>query len=179
MNRHSIRTESSREKAFTLSEVTISVGIVSAILLPILGLLATGTRLSTESQDQAAAAVIASKIAESFHSESAVNGRSRLLLSKDEEITIQTSGGQAIYLSFTSTGDFLRVINEGEYESGLRGDDAALYLARTHLEPPPIRKGSIARHYPLLSLKIEVEQPAMAAMATRSSLVFTSRVGSP
>lgn len=179
MNRVPQSVRSTLERAFTLSEVTISVGIISAILLPVLGLLATGTRLSTESRDKAAASAIASTITESFQTEGGSNGTPFLLLGPDVETAIQTSGGEAVYASFTSTGNFVRVVSEGEFETGLQNDDASLYLTKTYLEPVAPEQGSVSRRYPLLSLKIEVEQPAIAAKANRTRLLFTSRVSSP
>lgn len=178
MNLHRT-TRSLKEKAFTLSEVTMSVGIVSAVLLPVLGLLATGSRLTTVSQDQSASARIAATLVESLQHDPTGGGRQLLILSGDEPVAVDSSGAQPAFAAFTASGTFLKSITEAEFRTGLPEEPAALYLASVSLSPLPAEKGGILRERPLLALEIVVEQPAMTPESNRTSRRFHSRTGAP
>ncbi|MDF1659936.1 MAG: hypothetical protein P1U58_20140 [Verrucomicrobiales bacterium] len=166
------------EKAFTLSEVAMSVGIVAAVLLPILGLLATGSRLATTSQDHAAASAIANAVSGSLRFEGKQNPRPVVILGESEQI-LDTAGSSPVFASFSGSGEFLEFVEEATYQSGVTAGSDALHLAAITLEPTTMPAGSIFRSHPLLQLKIEVASPALAAESTRSKTIFHSRVGAP
>lgn len=172
-------TRSLKEKAFTLSEVTMSVGIVSAVLLPVLGLLATGSRLTTVSQDQSASARIAATLVESLQHDPSGDGRQLLILSREESVPVDSSGAQPVFAAFTASGTFLKSITEAEFRTGLPEEPDALYLAIMSLKPLPAENGGILRGSPLLALEIAVEQPAMTQESNRTRRRFHSRTGAP
>ena len=169
-----------KHRGFTLSEVTISVGIISGILLPVLALLATGTRLSTVSQDQAAASKIASTITGNITKAPAGTESCLILFDNNEpEIPLDSNAGQSLYAAFSTSGKFVRTVAESEYSSGVVPADSAFYLVQISLEPIANIAGTIPRQIPLFQLEIEVEQPAMAAKINRTGKLFTSRVSAP
>ncbi len=166
------------ERAFTLSEVAMSVGIVSAMLLPTLGLLATGSRLATDSQDNAAASVIANVVSGSLQYGGNQNSEPVVVLGNAEQV-LDPNGSNPVFASFSASGEFLEFLEQASFESGVPDDLNALHLAEINLEPVAAAKGAIVRNHPLLQLTIEVASPAAAPESSRSINEFHSRVGAP
>lgn len=173
------RDRKSIQRGFSLAEVTISIGIVSGILLPIIGLLATGTKLATVSQDQEASSRIAGLLTESISAESA-SGEQVLLLGENAgDITIDSSGSQQTLLAFSDTGEYLRTVADSEYQAGIREEQDIFYLVSLALSPIKPASGAIPRSIPMFDLKIIVQHPAIAAENDRDEQLFTSRVVAP
>lgn len=165
-------------RGFTLSEVTISVGIVAGILLPTLALLATGTRLSADAADQASSSQIARSLAEGIVADSA-GGRYSLSLGRGESELPLEEGEQGVFAVFTRSREFLRSAGIEEYDSGIGANDRGEFLVRVRLRSLPETTGGVRREPPLLGLSIDVEWPVRAAEADRERRAFHSRLVAP
>ncbi|MDF1823339.1 MAG: hypothetical protein P1U68_01785 [Verrucomicrobiales bacterium] len=164
------------QHGFSLAEVTISIGIVSAILLPIIGLLATGTQLATVSQDQQTSSRIADLVSESIKAEGGIH---LILLGEHSSGFPLDSSGQETLLTFSTDGEFLREVTPSDYSSGVQDDEKAAYLVSASLTPVIPVSGSIPRSVPILQVEIEVQHPAVTAEDDRTGQRFTSRVVAP
>lgn len=169
-----------RSLGFSLPEVMISLGIITAITLPVLALLAGGGSMQNTAQDHKQAARIAHTLANSLGSSPRPHelvlhfpGRADLLLplpSGDEGIT---------YLAFDLDGHLLSEISEDHFTAGLRGNPRAHHLARLRLRPSDRAKDRPDHHARLCQLEISVAQPAVAALETRSTYSFHTTILAP
>lgn len=174
------------EAGFSLAEVTLSVGIVAAVLLPILGLLMGGAKLETTAQDRAATADLAIQLVEL----SRVNPSGQLAVhfvgsgtnedATDHMLELAFTGNSPKFASFDLDGRYLGEITEGDFQKGLSPERGALYLAKLELkgdEESPGQNGDKPEN--LWEYRITLEMPATGESQYRERFVFPTRLAAP
>lgn len=162
---------------FSLSEVTISVGIVATIMLPLIALLAGSSGSVTQSQDRFSATRIARSIEGQIRYSDAGN---QFILEMDPTVAgsiqqralispPQPGGTKEIYFGFDSSNRIVRNIEEGEFQSGIPpATEDILYLAKVAISTSNDGFSTLASAPPLYRITISVEQPAFTAAENRS-----------
>jgi type II secretory pathway pseudopilin PulG len=181
------QTENRRAKAgFSLAEVTLSVGIVASVLLPILGLLVGGAQLETTAQDRVAAADLAMQLVElatvdpSGHLEVHFIGSGSSQDETKSVLELSFSGSEVKFASFDLNGSYLGEITEGDFQNGMSVDRGALYLAKLELNQDEESSGSVQeRPKSLWEYRITLETPATGASQYRERFVFPTRLAAP
>jgi len=179
------------EKGFSLVEVTITIAIVAAVLLPLIALLAGGSGAVAKSEDRFAASGIATAIVSQLQYSPEDDGF--LLISSGspgdetttapEESIIPVPGAGNIsesFLSFNRTGILNRALTEGEFRSGTEGgDDAAFYLTKITVER--IEEGHSLRQGapPLYRVSLSVETPAFTSEENRTRQKLSTFLAGP
>ncbi|MEM7698992.1 MAG: hypothetical protein AAF236_11360, partial [Verrucomicrobiota bacterium] len=112
-----------QDRGFSLSEVSISIGIVAAVLLPLLAMLATGSKAQLDAEDTFAASHLSQTILEQLDYDPETD---RLIMrplqspGNGQSVPEPPNPVSAEYLSFDAAGKFLAAISEAEFRSGLR-----------------------------------------------------------
>lgn len=165
-----------RRAAFSLPEVTMATGIVAAVALPLLAMLAGGGSMQSSARDREIAARLATEVRASLSP--GTGGDWELLLPGGEAIPLPGEvGGTAWILACDAEGQALRPVDSGVWASGLRGGDS-WYLMRMSLREVSSGQGGAAGNS-LLDLELTVSSPAAAAEDARHEEVFRSRVARP
>lgn len=149
------------------------MGIVAVLMLPALAMLAGGGSMETLSRDRETASRIAREIVSGAHHGS--DGQYLIDFSGGGSIqlpTPQAGADETAYLIFDEKGVFLDAVGVGEYEGGIGKVEGARYLVSLLLSGGDPGEG-------LESWDLSVEQPAVAARASREAEVFQTRLASP
>lgn len=156
-----------RSSAFSLSEVTISMGIVAMLLLPVLAMLAGGGSMEMLSRDRETASGIARTLVAGARSGDG-GGHYLVDLPGEEIVRINSSGGGAevtTYLLFDTEGLFLGEADGDDYERGMNSDGDGSYFARIRLSGGESGGG-------FENWELSVERPAAAARTSREFELF-------
>lgn len=174
------------EAGFSLAEVTLSVGIVAAVLLPILGLLIGGAKLETTAQDRAATADLAmqlvelSRVSPSGKLEVHFVGSGASKNETDHVLELSFTGSTPKFASFDLDGRYLSEITEGEFQTGLPVERGALYLAKLELKEDEASTGKVEdKPDSLWEYRITLEMPATGESQYRERFVFPTRLAAP
>lgn len=176
MNPHRGKTRPRHRAAFSLTEVTMATGIIAAVALPLLAMLAGSASSQGSARDRELAARIALGFSEALVS--SPSGDFEMFPDTGDPIAIPAPGpGETLrFFSFDAEGTYLDEIDAGAWNDGLRGDPDAVHLLRLRLTAP-------ARQTPelegLCELELIVARPAAATAAVRSQDRFLSRLVSP
>lgn len=160
--------------AFSLPEVTISMGIVAVLMLPALAMLAGGGSMQSLARDREAASRLARELTTMIGPREDGTGF-EIPLSRTELLTIDLPEGgapTAIHAAFDREGIFLRTVSETEFLSGIRPAGDPLHAVRLSLSATNNRPG-------LLDLDLSVQCPATAADSARSKETFQTRLAIP
>lgn len=166
-----------RRYGFSLPEVTIAVGIVAAVVLPTLALLATGSRISRVSVDQELSARIARDAASRVRL--AADGGGFEFVSNGSGSPVPLSTTERCYAAFSAQGEFLREAGPGEYSEGLSPETGAAHLVALTLESADLAAGMDQVAVSLYRLEISTETPAAAPLRSREKLIFSTRLAGP
>lgn len=157
--------------AFSLPEVTISLGIVAVVILPTLALLASGGRLHQLSVDRDKAAVITESILSDFKT-SLQPEHFTLSLSADTpplEIPIPAvDSSEIVWLTADTEGTLTSSIPESEFLSGAPKVTEALYAVRIGITRKKGLHG--IPNAEILEVVIETQSPARAPEASREKV---------
>ncbi|MEM9016254.1 MAG: hypothetical protein AAGC68_04520 [Verrucomicrobiota bacterium] len=162
-----------------MTEITLSIGIVATILLPIIALLASGSRMTADSDDQDAAVRISRGLVRQIRPVSGENRFEVTVDPKGDPITILPPAGEdsaSAYLAYDQSGRFVMPLSETEYANGLPAESGALYAVRIALTKAP-STGPIALD--LYRLDILVESPLAAASRVRDRTRLQTRLSAP
>jgi prepilin-type N-terminal cleavage/methylation domain-containing protein len=162
------------EKGFSLIEVSISIGIVAAVLLPTLAMLSGGGSMHTKAKDGAEASRIASSLTNSLMR---LPGRGGFELMPDQDMIIPLplpSGeeGASCLLALDETGRIQHEVDLATFEKGVPSGNESIYLARVQF-----RESKTGASF--LNLMITVEYPARATQQNRDREIFQTRVAMP
>lgn len=176
MNPHSGKARPRRSAAFSLTEVTLATGIIAAVALPLLAMLAGSASSQGSARDRETAARIARGFSEAMVS--SPSGNFEMFPRTGDPITIPAPGAGETqrFFSFDAEGTFLGEIDSGAWNDGLRGDPDAVHLVRLRLTTP---RGQTPELEGLCDLELIVAHPAAAAASARSQDRFLSRLVSP
>ncbi len=156
-------------RGYSLVEVAISTGIVSAVALPLLALLASSHSMQSLARDQDNAARIAMKAVEGI----VVGKDGTLEIGFAEEtlilLTNLTKGDSRACFSFDADGYFLNQVDVSAWESGSGLPREAFYLLQIELS---ISESTNS----LMDVNLSVAQPAQAAESVRSEEQFVTRI---
>ena len=176
MSPHSRKARPRRCAAFSLTEVTMATGIIAAVALPLLAMMAD----SASSQGSARDRETAARIARGFSAGMVASPSGNFEIDPDagNPIAIPAPGaGETVrFFSFDADGTFLGEIDAGAWDDGLRDDAGAFHLLRLRLTATPQRTPELRG---LCDLELIVAQPAAAVASARSQDHFLSRLVSP
>jgi len=176
MSPHSRKARPRRCAAFSLTEVTMATGIIAAVALPLLAMMAD----SASSQGSARDRETAARIARGFSAGMVASPSGNFEIDPDagNPIAIPAPGaGETVrFFSFDADGTFLGEIDAGAWDDGLRDDAGAFHLLRLRLASLPQQTPELRG---LCDLELIVAQPAAAAASARSQDHFLSRLVSP
>lgn len=162
--------------AFSLVEVTMATGIVAAVALPVLAMLAGAGNMHSVARDREVAADIAHQTLSSLVAtaeggcELTLGEGVRILVSGLADVIDSVGGSTRAYASFDAEGHPLAEISEKAWESGREVGDDAFHLIRIewkHTEDVTLHS--------LYDVSLEVSQPARAERNSRSSESFQTR----
>lgn len=159
--------------AFSLPEVTISMGIVAVLMLPALAMLAGGGSMQSLAEDRESASRIAREIAATIMADGAGKGF-EIPFSTAEGLRMDLPAADdptTVYAAFTQEGRYLREISETEFLGGTGPAGDPLHVARISL--------SRTSRQALLDLNLSVQRPAAASEASRSKESFQTRLAIP
>ena len=162
-----------RAGAFSLPEVTISMGIVAVLMLPALAMLAGGGSMQSLAQDRESAGRLAREITTTIRSTgSGESFEVPFLNAEPLNLGLPKEGTPtAVFAALDREGRFLREIPEAEFIAGTGPAGDPLHVVRLRL--------SRSAHPSLLDLDLSVQRPAVAAEASRSKETFQTRLGIP
>jgi hypothetical protein len=162
--------------AFSLTEVTMATGIIAAVALPLLAMLAGSASSQGWSRDRETASRIARGFSETIVS--APSGNFEMYPGAGDPIAIPAPGAgeTLLFFSFDADGSYLGEVDSGAWNDGLRGDSRAAHLLRLRLTAPAQQTPELEG---LCDLELIVAQPAAAAASARSQDRFLSRLVSP
>lgn len=162
--------------AFSLTEVTMATGIIAAVALPLLAMLAGSASSQGSARDRETAARIAVGFFEAIVS--SPSGNFEMFPQAGDPVAIPAPGaGETLrFFSFDADGSYLGEIDVGAWNNGLRGDPDAVHLVRLRLTSPRGQKPELEG---LCELELIVTQPAAAVATARSQDRFLSRLVSP
>ncbi|NLT71155.1 MAG: hypothetical protein GXX91_10735 [Verrucomicrobiaceae bacterium] len=166
-----------RNSAFSLSEVTIALGIVVMLMLPVLAMLAGGGSLERLSRDREAASRIARTLVAGTRADGG-GGRYRVDLSGEKTVWIDSPGGGAeneVYLLFGEGGLFLGEVGEDGYRQGVAPAVGGGCLVRIRVSGSD--GGGAGNGWE--NWDVFVERPAAAARDSRESELFQTRFARP
>lgn len=158
---------------FSLVEITITIGIVALVLLPLLGILSQGSITVAESEDRFAA----TRIVQSIESEMKFSPEENAFFlgsvvdpsnGNFTDITMPGTGGtSSAILAFDRKAQLVREATDGDYLTGTDpGDSDILYLVKVTLSATGSNSG--AGTPALLEMDFSVEQPAFATEQNRT-----------
>ena len=162
-----------RSKAgFSLVEVTISIAIVAAVLLPLVAILSQGGGSVTESEDRFAA----TRIIQSIESEMRYSQEEKAFFIGSEnnsqsdsikDILVPATSGGSVFLGYDRSARLIREVSRGEFSTGVpQTDPDVLYLVE--LKISKTTSGTSPGVPPLYRVKFSVEQPAFTSEENRS-----------
>lgn len=160
--------------AFSLPEVTISMGIISLLVLPSLAMLAGGGSMQTLAKDRETASRIARIVTSSIRGvESGDSFEIGIPGAGPVRIATPGKGGvTTIYAAFGEDGRFLGEIPEAGFRKGMDSPEAPVHVMSLRL--------SAVRGDPrLLELSLSVQRPGTAAEAARAKETFQTRLAIP
>jgi len=166
-----------RRGGFSLPEVTIAVGIVAAVVLPTLALLATGSRLSRVSVDQELGARLARDVASRVRLAADAGGFEFVPDGGSPPIPLPAEGSW--HAAFSGQGEFLGEAAPGEYQEGLSPESGAAHLLALRLDRVDLAAGLQQVEVSLYRLEISAEAPAAAPLRSREKLIFPTRLAGP
>lgn len=161
-------------KGFSLIEVSISIGIVAAVLLPTLAMLSGGGSMHARAKDGAAASRIASSLTNSLVRLPA-RGGFELIPDQDTVILLTLPKGEAgvpCILALDETGRIQHEVDLATFEKGVRSDDETMYLVWVQFSESETSAS-------FLNLLITVEYPARVAQQNRDREIFQTRIAMP
>lgn len=170
------RQSRSRRAAFSLTEVTMATGIIAAVALPLLAMLADATSSQGSARDRGIAAHIARDVNETLFPVPTGDFEMRVGDLPAISIPLPRAGETVRYLAFGADARLLGEVDADSWNRGARSDAAAFHLVRLRLSAVA---GGTADLGGLLDLELTVSQPAAAALSSRSQDVFRSRLASP
>ena len=164
---------SNRSRAgFSLVEVTISIAIVAAVLLPLIALLSQGSGSVTHSEDRFAA----TRIIQSIESEmrySQDEGAFFVGTANDssngsiKDIFVSASSGSSAFLGYDRSARLIREISKGEFTTGVsQTDSEILYLVELKISTAASNPSPGVP--PLYRIQFSVEQPAFTSRENRN-----------
>lgn len=176
---------SSPEAGFSLTEVAVSLGILAAVLLPLLGMMAGGSGMEVSARDRLAAARIAETIAEQLHYSEAEDGLTLTLSNhyapgeadpKQIVLPLPSGGGsRATILGCNREGRPVRELDRGSYRSGLPASDGGiLHLVRIDVEKSSTGSAPAPGVPGLYRITFSIETPAFADETARSRQTLTT-----
>ncbi len=169
------RHRSVRTSAFSLPEVTIALGIVVMLMLPVLAMLAGGGSMERLSRDRETAGRIARTLAAGTRADE--GGHYQVDLAGEKTVRIDSRGGDGseVYLLFEEGGRFLGEVGADSYRRGVAPAVGGGYLVRIRVSGD----GGGGAGNGLENWDVFVERPAVAARDSRESELFQTRFASP
>ncbi len=154
----------------------MAIGIVAAVALPLLAMLAGGGSMQVTARSRETAARIAREAVASI-SPAGDQADWFWQPSAGDRILLSASAGREgrAYAAFDAEGAFLGEVDESGWRDGASPGMNAVHLLRLGLSDPREGPGSSV----LLDLEVIVAQPAVAAESSRSEERFTSRLAAP
>jgi len=178
-------TEKQCIAGFSLTEVTISVGIVAAVVLPLIAMLAGSSGTAVQSKDRFAAT----------HLTRSIEGQFRYSQKKDAFVLEGDStqqgmvnhltllnppgpgGSSHAYLGYDRSARFVREIEEEEFEAGLDpSEKEVFYLAGIEIASSSDGFSTSLDAPSLYRVTISVGQPAFTAQKNRTVATLTTLV---
>ncbi len=169
-----------RTSAFSLSEVTISMGIVVVLMLPVLAMLGGGGSMEVLSRDRETASRIVRTLVTGTRGGKG-GGHYQVHFPGEEVLRIDSPGGGAekkVFLLFDEAGRFLGELDEGDYRGGVDPAEGGRYIVRIRLSGG-VGGGAEDTTNGLESWDVSVERPAAAARDARESELFQTRFAAP
>jgi len=165
-----------RAAAFSLSEVTIAMGIVAVLMLPALAMLAGGGSMEVLARDREMASRIVREMVSGVRPG---EGGDHFLLDfsgiPSLRLDLPPAGaGKTVYALFGETGRYLGEVGEGDYKKGVDPSGGGVHLVRLQLSA-----AEAGRESSLLEWELSVGQPATAAQEVRSVEIFQTRLSLP
>jgi hypothetical protein len=176
MSPHSRKARPRRCAAFSLTEVTMATGIIAALALPLLAMLADSASSQGSARDRETAARIARGFSAAMVASPSGNFETHPHAGNPIAIPAPGAGETVRFFSFDADGTFLGEIDAGAWDDGLRDDAGAFHLLRLRLASTPQQTPELRG---LCDLELIVAQPAAAAASARSQDHFLSRLVSP
>ena len=160
--------------AFSLSEVTIAMGIVAVLMLPALAMLAGGGSMEALSRDRETASRIARMVVSSARvGETGDNYRIDFPGGGTFPVDLPGRGGmKTAYLLFDEKGLFLGEIEQAGYETGVDPAGGGFHLVRLHFSAHETKAG-------LYEWDLSVEHAAAAPREVRHAELFQTRLTDP
>lgn len=161
-----------RRRAFSLVEVAIALGIVSFVIIAILGLFPIGFKNAQESRRETRASYIAEQIVKDIQSPASTNvrvfyGSTPPLSSLRLNLAM---GGTNVF--GCDSANRLSVLLGAEEYKNVNNDSSLDFLVQIAVTPA-LAFSNLAR------LDVEVSAPAAAPLASRSRYYFTTLVRAP
>jgi hypothetical protein len=176
MSPHSGKARPRRCAAFSLTEVTMATGIIAALALPLLAMMADSASSQGSARDRETAARIARGFSAAMVASPSGNFETHPHAGNPIAIPAPGAGETVRFFSFDADGTFLGEIDAGAWEDGFRGDAGAFHLLRLRLAASPQQTPELRG---LCDLELIVAQPAAAVASARSQDHFLSRLVSP
>ncbi len=148
----------------------MAAGLVAAIALPVLAMLAGVGSMQSNARDRETASRIARETAAALVPASPRDGY-ELSFPGGGWIAVPTERETFLFAAFDADGNYLERISEERFRAGDDLGGRAFHLVRLRLSGIDPRS--------LLDLEISVEQPTAAPEAVRSREVFPSRLARP
>lgn len=148
----------------------MAAGIVAAIALPVLALLAGAGSMQADAGDRETASRIARETVASLVLVPSGGGHELSFL-EEGRIAISETEESLAFAAFDAAGNYLETVAEETFREGADPGGHAFHLVRLRLF------GTGARS--LLELELSVEQPAAAPEAVRSGEIFATRLALP
>lgn len=177
---HPVRNRKSRRRGYSLAEVTLSIGIVSAVILPTLALLSSVGRIHQISVDQRVASSIARNILSDL--ENSILPNSYLVRMKESgaeaTVPVPTSAGNPaeLFLIADSKGQILEEIDSEVFQSSILGNRESLYAIRISMEPVNSQSDI---PWDAIQVRIAIQSPSSAAEASREQHLFSTLLAAP
>lgn len=154
----------------------MATGIIAAVALPLLAMLADSTTSQGSARDREAAARIARDVSGALTPAS--TGDFEIRLGDPDPVAIPSPrGGETVrYFAYDADTRPLGAVDADAWNGGVRSEPQPHHLVRLRLVAV---EGSAVDVKGLLDLELTVSQPAAAALSSRSQDVFHSRLASP
>lgn len=171
--------------AFSLTEVTISIGIIVAVLLPLVAMLAGSSKTGVQSADRFAAARLARSVEGQFRYSA---GRDVFVLqgasTQQGQVAHLTllnppgpGGSTKSYLGYDRAARFVREVGRNDFETGLDpSEEEIFYLAEIEVTTSGDGFSSSLDAPRLYRIRIAVGQPAFTAEENRAEEILTTLV---
>jgi len=170
-------------KGFSLVEVSLSLAIIAAVLLPIIALLAGGSGIVADSEDRFAASGVAGSIISQLRYSPEKKGfvvlsgdTSESQLLEETVVPLPASGNTSeVFLGYDRYGLLQKTLNKKIFETGTNSDDSEVFYL-VHLKISGGEKGfSVGQGAPsLYRASLSVEAPAFTSEINRSKQKLTT-----